>query len=328
MSADKRPKESDVIEIAGKIYLETEKESGFKTLISTPLGDDCFSFSCLPDRKIAVTADALFEGVHFDLNFFSFYEVGYRSVAVNLSDLASQGAHPAFVFVTAGFKKGTELEDIKSFMEGIRDACLEYGCVLAGGDTNSAKTFSVSVTAIGFSESEMKRSNAKPGDLICVTGSLGLAAAGYFVLKRGLSPQGFESAVERFLKPKARVAEGIVLSQAGVRCCEDISDGLLRDLINVAARSGVGFEIDLERVPVAKEVFRLCKLASDLNPYEVAFAFGDDYELLFTAGEMTVKALKQRKLDFKVIGKVLKEPEKRTIKGLNLSGFRGYEHEF
>lgn len=330
MSANKRKvSESDIIKLATKVYKKTLKNSPFSKLIEVGLGDDCFAFLAPEKKQVVVTSDALFEGVHFDCSFFSYFDIGYRSISLNISDLASHGANPAFVFVSIGFTKGTEKKGFEEFFEGIEQSCLEHGCVLSGGDTNLSKTLAVSVTAIGFAERKMVRSAARPGDLICVTGKLGLAAAGYYVLKHGLKKEGFEKAVQKFLRPKARVEESRILVESGVKCCEDVSDGLLRDLNNIAESSRVGFEIHLDKVPVAEELKLLERFDGSFCASEVAVSFGDDYELLFTARREALEILKKKGLEFSVIGEVVEDRKLRRVYGLR-EDFQagGYEHSF
>ncbi|MCX7831798.1 MAG: thiamine-phosphate kinase [Actinobacteria bacterium] len=326
---EKKVSESDVIRIAESIFKRTSAHSKFYKRISVPIGDDCFSFRSKRGEKIVVTTDALVENVHFNLSYFKMKDLGYRSIAVNVSDLASHGAYPAFLFLTVGLKPGFRLDDLSSFFSGVEEACKDFGCVLAGGDTNRSDILFISVTAVGFAKNEMSRSGAKPGDFVCITGTLGLSAAGFFVLEKGIDFEGFENAVERFLKPKPRIEEGKILASSGVLCCEDVSDGLVRELRNIAERSKVGFEVFTDQIPVARELKVLQSIFPEIEPLKIAVSFGDDYELVFVADEPTIRDLANKNIEFTVVGRVVEKERGIKFSGLFLGNLPdGYEHKF
>lgn len=328
-AAKKKFTETDIVRLAERFFLKSLKDSPYRDLITTPLGDDCFSFRP-PSMAAAVTMDILVEGVHFDLSWISPYELGQRAVNVNFSDLASQGARPAFVFFGLGIKKGTSMHFWKQFYEGALSVCREQGAVLAGGDTNSARELKIAVTAIGFTAAEMRRNAARPGDLIAVTGKLGRSAAGYLALKKGFNDSTLKKAVKFFLTCQHRVELGLKLAEAGVKCCEDLSDGLARDLSNIAAASGTGFVVYLEKIPVADELYYLRERYDESDIYGKALTFGDDYELVFTASEKILQSLRDKGVDFTVIGLVTAERKQLFVdrKGNEVRIAPGYLHLF
>ncbi len=322
--------EAEIIDIARSVSERTTEKSKFAELIQTPVGDDCFTLK-KTDIPFAITTDMLVENVHFDLSFFSYADVGYRSVAVNISDLASQGAEPAFIFLSLGIPENTVFAQIKEFFRGIEDACLEFGCILAGGDTNRASFFTVNITALGFVQKEMRRDKAKPGESICVTGSIGKAFAGYFIYKNRVQLHSFREIATPFLRPAPRVHEAIKIASCGVKCCEDISDGLVRDLKNICMASGVGAEIYLEKLPLSEEIRKIAQKFKEIDLMKEALTFGDDYELLFTADNRTIECIKESGIsDFTVIGKITESTEIHFIDDRgNLCDFgEGYLHKF
>jgi thiamine-monophosphate kinase len=203
---------------------------------------------------LVVTQDALVDGVHFRLDWISWRELGFRSAAVNLSDLAASGAEPRGLLVSLGAPEDTEVEDVLELYEGIAEA----GVPVVGGDTTRSDTLVLSVTALGRSERVPGRAGARAGDMLVVTGLLGGAGAAF--------------REQRFVRPPLRLAEGRELARtAGAML--DLSDGLAVDAGHIARRSGVRCEIDLDRVPLADGA-----TIEDLG-------FGEDYELLAAVAE-------------------------------------------
>jgi thiamine-monophosphate kinase len=202
----------------------------------------------LADGRI-VTQDALVEDVHFKRDWISWRDLGFRAAAVNLSDLAASGAVPEGLIVSLGLPGETELDEVLELYGGMG----ETGVPVIGGDTTAADRVYLSVTAIGRSERVPGRRGARPGDLIAVTGPLGAAGAAF--------------RENRYVRPPVRLEEGRRLARTA-HAMLDISDGLERDLAQLARRSGVRCLVELERVPLAEGA-----AIEDLG-------FGEDYELL------------------------------------------------
>jgi len=203
---------------------------------------------------LVVTQDSLVEGVHFLLDRLTWRELGFRSAAVNVSDLAASGAAPEGLLVALALPAETELDDVVAFYEGIAEA----GVPVVGGDTTASPVVSISVTALGRSERVPGRAGARPGDTLVVTGPLGGAGAAF----RGGG----------YIRPSLRVDEGRELARSA-HALMDISDGLAADLAHVARRSGVRCVVELERVPLAEGA-----TVDDLG-------FGEDFELLAAVPE-------------------------------------------
>ena len=219
---------------------------------------------------LIVTQDALVEGVHFRLDWTSWYDLGYKAAAANLSDLAASGARPRALVVSLGLPAEAAVEDVLGLYEGLN----EPGVPVAGGDTVRADRIYLSVTALGHAERVPGRAGARPGDLLVVTGPLGASAAGYLCLEHGID----SPLVDAHRRPPLRLEEGRELA-AEAHALLDLSDGLASDAARIAERSSVRCVLELERVPLAPGVPELAgRLGRDV--YDLACGFGEDYELL------------------------------------------------
>jgi thiamine-monophosphate kinase len=210
--------------------------------------------AALLGADLVVTQDALVEGVHFRFDWIGWRELGFRAAAVNLSDLAASGATPEALLVTLAVPAATETADAIELYEGIAEA----GVPVVGGDTTSADSVLISVTALGRSDRVPGRAGARPGDVLVVTGPLGAAGAAF---RAGA-----------YARPPLRIDEGRALAQHA-HALLDISDGLAVDAGHIARRSGVRVEIELDDVPLAPGA-----TIDDLG-------FGEDFELLAAVAE-------------------------------------------
>ncbi len=260
------------------------------------VGDDAAVLN-YENKKVVVTTDLLVEGIHFDLMYTPLKHLGYKSIAVNVSDVYAMNACPKQVTVSIAISKRFSLETVEEIYEGIQLACENYNVDLVGGDTTSSLTgLCISVTAIGEGEAEKLayRNGAKVNDLICVTGNLGAAYAGLQLLEREkrvfagnpeIQPDlsGHDYILERQLKPEARKDIFERLQEAGIvpTSMIDISDGLSSELMHICDKSEKGCQIYEERIPIDYETH---KMAEELNMNYLTFALngGEDYELLFT----------------------------------------------
>jgi len=244
-----------------------------------------------------VSTDLLVEGIHFDLMYFPLKHLGYKAVAVNLSDIYAMNAQPKQITVSLAISNRFSVEGLDELYAGIKAACDQYGVDLVGGDTTSSgKGLIISVTAIGQGEKARltSRNGAQPGDLICISGDLGGAYLGLQILEREkqiyLSTPGVQPDLEeqkyivgKFLKPEARKDMVEILAQAGVvpTAMIDVSDGVSSDLMHICKQSGVGAIIEETGVPIHTDA-KLMALKFQLDPLNCALNGGEDYELLFT----------------------------------------------
>ena len=246
--------------------------------LSLGIGDDAAVWQPSDHAHQVITTDALVQDVHFRFSTTSWRDLGWKSAAVNVSDLAAMGCHPRSLLVTLGLPAETLVADLLELYDGMLDLAERYVLDIVGGDIVSAPVFFLSVTAIGEAVGPLLRRDAgRPGDVLATTGSLGASAAGLRLLESGRKlGQGRDDLLLAHLRPRPRVAEGLALVEAGLRCGMDVSDGLLGDTTHVCERSGVSAVIETERVPLSpalREEFGDAALP-------LAIAGGEDYELL------------------------------------------------
>ncbi|MDQ6845203.1 MAG: thiamine-phosphate kinase [Bacteroidota bacterium] len=251
-------------------------------------------------KQVVVTTDMLVEGIHFDLMYTPLKHLGYKSVIVNLSDVYAMNATPAQITVSIAFSNRFSLEALEEFYDGVYAACDKYNVDLVGGDTTSSqKGFLISVTAIGevAPDKFVKRSGAKKGDLICVTGDLGGAFLGLTLLERekkifletkGVQPdlENQDYIVRRILKPEARkdIIEFFAAKDIVPTSMIDISDGLGSELLHICKQSEAGCILYEEKIPV-NDIARQFAYNLELDPTACALSGGEDYELLFTINQ-------------------------------------------
>ncbi|WP_162924733.1 thiamine-phosphate kinase [Rubrobacter indicoceani] len=268
-----------------------------------PIGDDCAVIEVGGERWVAA-ADMLVAGRHFREEWSSPGDVGFKAVAVNVSDVAAMGARPRFV-LTSGGAPGSEVA--LGCFAGVAEACREFGVYPIGGDTTGSERLVVDVAILGSLEGRdfVARSGAGAGDVIAVSGELGAAAAGLLALERGV--EGYERLKARHRRPEPRVEAGVAAAEVGMGAMIDLSDGLASDVRHVCERSGVGCRIDLGLLPVSPDVRELAlKLGED--PERLAATGGEDFELLFCGPEAAVEKLgRVVGTPVTVIGEVLSE---------------------
>ena len=243
------------------------------------IGDDCAVLPVGEGESLVFTTDMLAEGVHFLRPATSPRELGRKSLAVNLSDVASMGARPVGTLLSLSLPADTAGTWAEEFMLGYRELSEAFGVTLAGGDTTrSAAGITINVTAIGrIADAHIKRrSGARPGDAILVAGELGLSGAG---LRDILAGRYDTPAAAAHRNPQPQVAEGIWLGERPeVHAMMDISDGIASDLRHILHRSGVGAEVDTECIPTPVDL-------------ETAVSGGEDYKLLFTVAPESADTL-------------------------------------
>jgi thiamine-monophosphate kinase len=239
------------------------------------IGDDGAVLELAPGIQQVQVIDTMVEGVHFPSDMAA-ADVGYRVVAVNLSDIAAMGAKPRWMTLALTLADQDE-SWVDQFAAGLFDAAREYDVELIGGDTTSGKVIVATVHMTGVVEegAALLRSGANVGDTVFVTGTVGDAAAGLALLRDGEREEYLQ---RRFLRPRARVAKGReLIGQASAAI--DLSDGLVGDLRKLLDASGVGADIDIECIPTSETLRQRFTAEEAL---EFALTGGDDYELLFT----------------------------------------------
>jgi thiamine-monophosphate kinase len=248
-------------------------------------------------QKMLVSTDLLLEGIHFDLSYVPLKHLGYKAVAVNLSDIYAMNGKPTQITVSLGLSSRFPLEAIDELYTGILLACDKYNVDLVGGDTTSSITgLTISITAIGEAAEDkiVYRNGAKETDLICVSGDLGAAYLGLQLLEReklifkdnpAIQPDltGHDYVLERQLKPEARADIIDILEYEKVTPTSmiDISDGLSSDLMHICTQSGVGCRVYIDKLPI-DHTSALAAEELNIDPTTSALNGGEDYELLFT----------------------------------------------
>lgn len=289
-----------------------------------PVGDDCAVVK-LGDTDWALAADMLVYGHHF-LDWATPEEVGYKAVAVNVSDVAAMGGEPRFMLCSGG---ASDPETTLRCMEGVLEAAGEFGVYPLGGDTTGAAALTVDVTVIGAfpgGTAPVLRSGARPGDLLAVTGELGASGAGFLALEARRRGEA-ERLVRRHLRPKPRVEAGRAASMAGVRAMMDLSDGLASDVRHLCEASGVGCRVDLERLPVADDT-RAFAESEGRDPGVLAATGGEDYELLVAAREETLREMAETcGVSVSVVGEVTERKEIEFLRdGVVQGSLSGWDH--
>ena len=277
-------------------------------------------------RQTVVSTDLLLEGIHFDLSYTPLKHLGYKAVVVNVSDIYAMNATPTQIVVSLAFSNRFSIEALDEFYAGLYAACETYGVDLIGGDTStSQRGFVISITAIGevAPDSYVKRSGAKPNDLICVSGELGGAFLGLTILEReknifettGAQPDLENQAVivGRLLKPEARkdIIEYFAEAEIMPTSMIDISDGLSSDLLHICKQSNVGCVLYEDKLPLNDEAKEFAyKL--QLDPTACALSGGEDYELLFTVAQADFEKIKVNP-SISVIGYITEAAEGKKI---------------
>lgn len=239
------------------------------------LGDDC-ALVPFGSEFLAISTDLSIESVHFRREWLSLEEIGWRAAAGALSDLAAVGADPIGVLASLALPVEAPPGDTVSLMEGIAAAAAAAGGKVLGGDLSRSPTLAVDVIVVGRTTAPVRRSGARPGDGIWVTGRLGGSRAALRVMQAGRTP---ESGLRRaFAHPEPRIAAGKWLAHEGATAMIDLSDGLAGDATHLAAASDVAIELDLDRLPLAGGVEAAVNAGED--PLQFAAQGGEDYELL------------------------------------------------
>jgi thiamine-monophosphate kinase len=303
------------------------------------IGDDAAVMPCLGEDLLLLTTDTLVEDIHFRRNWMTPYQLGWKAMAANVSDIAAMGGRPAHAVVTLAAPPDLEIEFVDQLFEGLQAVAAEHGARILGGDTvRTHRGLVVGVALTGFVERELllRRFGARRGQALMVTGALGAAGAGLRLLERGMNHLSrYAEALQAHRQPSPRLKAARALAATrSATACIDLSDGLAGDARRLAEASGVGLRLRLDRVPVAEVCRDAC--ANDLlcDPLEVALTGGEDYELLFTvpkraAAPVAERLAREANLQATVIGEVVARAQ--GVVGIQADGTEaplegGYQH--
>lgn len=261
------------------------------------IGDDAAVVRTRADRDLVVTTDIQIEGVHFQRRYAAPYDVGWKAMAINLSDIAAMGALPRHALVSLAVPPDLPLRWVEDLYRGLSELGGSFGATIVGG--NLARTsgpMTVDVTLVGEVEEDLllRRTGAGVGDVVLVTGSLGRSAAGLAVATHGLQIAGREELLTSHLRPHPRVHEARVVSRSRMATAMiDLSDGLAMDLGRLCDANALGVRIDAALVPVDEAVHRAADLLGT-DALELALFGGEDYELLIAVPPAHAQVLADR----------------------------------
>lgn len=319
--------------------LKSRFNSSLPKNVLAGIGDDC-AVTQLSDGLVQlISCDMLNEGTHFELDQTSPEELGYKSLAVNLSDIAAMGGFPESAFLSLGLPQSTSKEWLDAFFNGVQELADSTQTLLLGGDLTRSSSLLISFTVIGKANSESicYRNQALPGDLLCTTGVLGNAGAGLRLLQNEIAtanlPQDSKhTLIKSLLKPRPHLEQGQWLAQkSSVHAMMDLSDGIRMDLPRLAVASNVGALVHLEQLPLSPELRKISSMMN-WNMHELAACAGEDYCLLLTVDKEAYSNL-NRHYNQKfgehlfVIGEITKESQesvtylKRGVLTLLSAGF-------
>jgi thiamine-monophosphate kinase len=300
--------EFGLIELLAKIVGQPK---GKQVLIG--IGDDAACWRTGASTQI-VTSDSLIQDVHFSLSTTTWRELGWKALAVSLSDIAAMGGLPQYALVSLGLPGDTEVASVAELYEGIEELARFFDVSIVGGDSVGAPVVMVSLAVVGKAEknlSVLTRSAAAPGELIAVTGYLGTSAAGLAMLQGVLElhlkdEETAGQLKEAHLRPYPRVVEGQALACHGVEAAIDLSDGLVGDLGRLCKASGVGARLFTSQIPVHP----LVRNSFGGDAIQLALSGGEDYELLFTARSEVIERVRGAiACPVTVIGETVAKPE-------------------
>ena len=311
---------AEVIAAESSTPIERLTEQGFRLRLS--IGDDAAAWDGPAGTRV-LTTDTMVEGVHFRLDYTGWRDLGWKSMAANLSDVAVMGCLPSYAVITLGLREDLPVEGLVEMYRGMLEACRRCGGAIVGGDVVRSPVFFVTVALEGTTPASshgklLTRDAASPGDRIAVTGSLGCSAAGLRMLtEAGTAPGGclFDRETANHLagahnRPLPRVAEGMVLAAEGVAAAIDISDGLVDDLGKLCKASGVGAVIRSNSVPIDEFLVG----AYPKESLDLALGGGEDYELLFTAPQPVMDRVEAMlEVSVSTIGEIVEGPSQVTV---------------
>jgi thiamine-monophosphate kinase len=299
-----------LIDLIAKLIEEARdnQAESWKNLL-VGVGDDCAVFRGQNINQLA-KVDCQVQGVHFNLDIISWEDLGWKALAVNLSDIAATGGLPSYALVTLGLPPTMDVEDVASLYRGLLKLARITGTAVVGGHVSGSAVVFIDVSVIGKTGNPegkyLSRHTASPGDLIAVTGWLGTAAAGLKMLtgKITVDPAAAVCLQRAFARPEPRLTEGRLLISCGVQTGMDISDGLVSDLGHICKASRTGALIRTANIPIRQEVISVFGADS----LEMALSGGEDYQLLFTAkAEIMEQVIKTSNYPVSVIGRILEE---------------------
>ena len=289
------------------------------------VGDDCAVLEYTADKYLLVTVDMMVENDHFSLKWHTPEQVGKKLMESNVSDIIAMGGTPRWAFISLALTQTTDVELMDEFYRGLYDSAKKHHVALVGGDTTHGRDLVLNLALIGDVDKGFVRlrSHAVPGDLICVTGTLGKSQAG---LKLLLNHRR-DGYLKGHLEPQCRLEwEGKAIARHA-HAMIDVSDGLSSEVTHICEESGTGARIDWEKIPLSKDTIEAARIISN-DPHEYALYGGEDFELVFTIPMGNIPALQKEFSDFTIVGEILQKEHGIFIlkEGSRQEVKKGYDH--
>lgn len=269
------------------------------------IGDDTAAWRPVSDVEL-VTTDTMIQDLHFRVETTSYRDLGWKALAINLSDIAAMGGVPRYALVSLGLHPDTDAESVVEMYRGMKAIGDEFGCRVIGGDTVGAPCTMINVALIGEAAGPgefLRRDSARDRDLIAVTGSLGSSGAGFRVLngEKDVPADAHRRLQEAHNRPMPRVVEGRILLESGIQAAMDLSDGLMSDLPKICLMSGVSARVFISKLPVSEDV----REAFGPEATALALSAGEDYELLVAGSRDSLeRASEEMTIPLTVIGEM------------------------
>jgi len=276
-----------ISKIASLIDAEGDRQSPARRDLLLGIGDDAAAWKS-PGGIELITTDILVEDVHFDFSYTGWKDLGWKSMAINISDINSMGGRPRYALASLALPGRREAEDVLDLYRGILEISNKYGVAVAGGNISAADKVVINITLTGIAGGDMlTRTSAQPGDLVAIIGFPGLSAAGHKALSQfiNLDAEALQLFKNAHLRPAPDFNSGPLLADLGVRTAIDISDGLAADLAHICVASGVAATLHTGKLPVHPLLIKYFGRDS----LRISLAGGEDYELLFTATPEVMK---------------------------------------
>ena len=322
-------------------FIESIKEECITSLkgVIKGIGDDCAVFGPCSGRVLLFTTDMLVEDTHFLRDKITPYQLGWKAIAVNLSDIAAMGGRPLYCLISLAIPVEMDVELIQDLYKGMKDICAYYKVDIVGGDTVASPdklVINVSLTGDAKEGEVLYRSGAGPGDKLYLTGAVGDSSAGLKILKTEISPPS--SIGSYFLKahnePKPLIETGRIIATSRLASAMiDLSDGLLSDLGHICKESAVGAMLFRDKIPLSSEL-KLLASRANFNPLDLALSGGEDYLLLLTVPEAKIQDLEllfkdKRPSPLYLIGEIREEKGIKMVNddgSVEEIGIRGFNH--
>lgn len=270
----------------------------------------------IANTNLISTCDMLIQSKHFPKGM-SYFQMGFKSVTVNVSDLAAMGATPLGFLLSIAIPKDFKVDNFKQILNGVMKACDYYNIPLIGGDTNEASEIIISGTGLGLCDNPLMKNTSKKGDLVVLTGDIGLAGLGFNLNTKNIY-------TKHVLEPIAKIKESINIKNAGATSATDITDGLASELYEMK-RPDIGFMIYEDKLNVSDE-FKDLASKLNLNYLDLLLHVGEDFEIVFTIQE---KNLDKLNFNYQVIGEVTDSKKVEiTLSDLTVKEIssKGYDH--